>query len=459
MAVSSKWLRALLFVFLMLVALTGCKPDRPRQTTQPQAGAPVSPLQAPTQPMSILPTPTKDLEEIGPTIAPLPTFPPVPTPLPTPVVTPIPVASPPFIPEVVGKTPQPFWIYYWQGNEVWRVDDQGKDRQLLLDTYKKLALYLTAKPYLESGGGLRVSVSPDGQKLALVLVDKAKLTRQREPVTFSIYLFNIQTNDLKFLSEGTLPTWSPDGKHIAFIPGSTASDGFVWERGLAVADVETGKIDQLIKADSLHPDYRVSNWIWSPDSRQIAYQINQGYQSIPGIWMIDLEKKLPALMPGTEASFDRFPFGIHVGRWLPDGQHFLVIAEDPTKGLEHVSSLWVLSVQSGKLAQLTQDMTVTGGILSPDGKWIAINATRQCEQEHQPYDIWLLSADGTKLLRVTGAPPQDIGGFWSSDGTRLVFRRDGVGLVALSLQTGSVTPLSVNLSGEASYDYAVGGNK
>jgi len=28
---------------------------------------------------------------------------------------------------------RPFWIIYWHGNEVWRIDDQGKERQLLLD--------------------------------------------------------------------------------------------------------------------------------------------------------------------------------------------------------------------------------------------------------------------------------------------------------------------------------------
>lgn len=455
MTVSSKQITFVVaLLFLALVLSVGCKPETP-PARAPQAGASVSPKSTPATGVSVLPTPTVHPDDIEPTQAPTFTPPPVPTLLPTPIVTPIPVASPPFIPEVVGKAQQPFWIFYWQGNEVWRVDDQGNDRQLVIDTYKALGQYLTAEPYLESGGGLRVNVSPDGQKLALVLVDKAKLTRQREPVTFSIYLFDSQTNSLKFLSEGTSPTWSPDGKHIAFIPGSTDSDGFMWDRGLAIADVETGKTDQLIKADSVHSDYRVSNWIWSPDGQQIVYQINQGYQSIPGIWMIDLEKKSPALIPGTEALFDRFPLGIHVGRWLPDEQHLLVLAEDPTKGLEHLSSLWILSIKNGELSQLTQDMTVTAGILSPDGKWIAINATRQYEQEHQPYDIWLLSADGAKLSRMTAAPPQDIGGYWSPDETHLIFLREGVGLVKFALDSGTLTPIGI----DPGFNFALGGVK
>jgi Tol biopolymer transport system component len=100
-------------------------------------------------------------------------------------------------------------------------------------------------------------------------------------------------------------------------------------------------------------------------------------------------------------------------------------------------------------------MTVTGGVLSPDGKWIAINATRQYEHEHQPYDIWLLSADGTNLLRVTGAPPQDSSVHWSPDGTRLFFLRTGVGLVTLSLDTGILTPIGI----DSGFNFASGGAK
>ena len=136
----------------------------------------------PTNPPSPPPgqeTPVSDWTEAPePTEPPTPTLPPFPTPLPTPVVTPIPLAKSPIIPEVVGKTQQPFWIIYWQDNEVWRIDDQGKDKQLLLDTYKSLGQWLTGHPMRGTDccwDGRRVEVSPDGLQLALVVVDKIKL--------------------------------------------------------------------------------------------------------------------------------------------------------------------------------------------------------------------------------------------------------------------------------------------
>ena len=72
-----------------------------------------------------------------------------------------------------------------------------------------------------------------------------------------------------------------------------------------------------------------------------------------------------------------------------------------------------------------------------------------------------MSADGSRLVRVTSAPPQDLFGDWSPDGTRLVLRRKYIGLVVLSLETGDVVPLGVKLSDEAgtSFNYAVGGLK
>ncbi len=456
MAVSSKRLRTLLFAFIVLVALIGCKPDNPRQTAEPQSGAPASPLQAPAQSISILPTPTVPPGDIDPTRAPALTQPPVPTVLPTPIVTPIPLASPPFIPEVVGKAQQPFWIYYWQGNEVWRVDDQGKDRQLVIDTYKQLGQYLTdiPDPYKDSDCcwiGPRVTASPNGQQLALVVADKIKGTRE-DKFTFSIYVFDISTNNVKFISEGQFPMWSPDSQRIAFIRYldlGAAADGGLW-----IADLETGQVQPLIKGDPDRPLFHVRYWAWSPDSQQIAYRFADERSDQTEIWIKNISDSSEAyLLPGTSKGIYYWAFS-----WMPDGKRLLCYTEDWTAP-EHPLALWGVTIQTGERKRLDYDFVGGGTEWSPDRNWLMISAARLYEQSDAQYGLWLLSADGLQLLRVTSAPPQDVGGFWSPDGTRLVFRRDGVGLVTLSLETGSVNPLGVNLVGDASYNYAVGGAK
>ncbi len=439
-------------------------------STQPATQSQPSPLATATPPVSLLFTPTIVDDDLAPTLPPSPTLPPFPTPIPTPVVTPIPTAIPPMISEVVGKAPQPFWIIYWQDNEVWRIDDQGQNRQLLLDTYQRLGRWLTGYPHPGTDccrDSPRVVVSPDGQKLALVVLDKINLT-QWEPYTYSMYVFDLQTGDLKFISEGGLPKWSPDSKHIAFIRGVAFTDepssgGFRWESGLWIADLETDQTYQLIEAeaDPVHFGFPLISAVWSPGSQRIAYQFRHPYQSIPGIWVIDLEKKSPFLIPGTENLPDRFLSWVYVGDWLPDGQRLLATMDEPIDSYVTARNVWMLSIQNGELTQLTDNMVVAGVILSPDRRWFAVTAMSLYEREEPTDDIWLLSADGASLLRVTSLSSRE--GFfadsWSPDGTRLVVWRDGIGVAILSLETGEVTPLGLIPLGESNNNFTAGGPK
>ena len=435
-------------VWLMLIAasllagLAGCQPEG--LVYDPQSGRWVSPLPTATPPTSPLPTAIGD--EVDPTLPPSPTAPPVPTLLPTPVVTPIPVASPPFIPEVVGKAQQPFWIIYWQGDEVWRIDDQGQNRELLVNTDKSLGHWLTdiPEPLRQSDCcwvGPRVAVSPDGQKVALVTLKKTEHYSKGDPLVFTLYVLDVQSKELNLFSEGTYPVWSLNSQHIAFL-----KDGALW-----MTNFDLTQVTKLAEPNPAKPEQAVRNMAWSPDGNTIAYVLAESMGSFPEYWIKDIHSQSPPrlLLPATT-------YAVNGLTWSPDGQRFLYVSsEGEGSGPDGTDNLWTISAKDGVRTQLTQDMTTASWVWSPDGTWIVISATKHYERDLFLYDIWLLRPDGEQLIRVTSAPPQDIGAYWSPDGTRLIFLREGVGLVTLSLETGKVISLGI----DPSFQYAIGGAK
>jgi len=408
-------------------------------------GQQVSPIETPTQPKPTpMPGPT---EWPTPTPRPTPTVPPLPTPIPTPVVTPIPTVAPPVIPDVVGKPQQPFWIIYWRDNEVWRIDNQGQDRKLLLDTYQHLGQWLTGHPMEGTDCcwvGPRVVVSPDGQKLALVVVDKIKLATKGEPFTMSIYVLDIQSRDLKLISEGVLPVWSPDSQRIAFLK----------QDGLWIADLETGRVHERV-AKPEKPNMHITESAWSADGSQIAFLYNYGsYQRVPTIWLINADDETP---PRQLLNQD---FPIYGLTWSPDGQQIFFLSPEggrDTSHYHHVQNLWSVSLATGRRTQMTQDMEIGGCIISPDNKWLLFSGYHLYERSQENYDrdLWLLSIDGKDLRRIT-ANQGDLGAVsWSPDGTRLIVKHAGADPLLLSLEKETITVLNFDLGSS----FRVGGAK
>ena len=439
----------LLTAIAVLTGLVGCQPVG--LVYDPQSGRWVSPLPTAMPPISPLPTPTFGGDGIDPTLPPSPTMPPFPTPLPTPVVTPIPTVAPPIIPEVVGKTLQPFWIIYWQGNEIWRIDDQGKERQLLLDTYKQLGQWLTdiPNPYKDTDCcwiGPRVVVSPDGQKLALVVVDKIGGTPD-DRFTFNIYVLDVPTGNLNLVGEGVLPVWSPDGRRIAFL---NEMFGALW-----IADLETGQMRERI-ARHEDPNVHITEFDWSPDGAQIAYLHNFNMQRLSTAWVANADDRSP---PRQLFSLDD-GYPIYGITWSPDGQQMLFLSPAggrDTSSYHRVQNLWAVSLATSERTQLTQDMIVGGPIISPDNKWLFFSGYHLYErsQENHYRDLWLMSMDGEDLRRIT-ANQEDLGAVsWSPDGTHLIVWRAELPPLLFSLENGTTTALAFDLGP----NYRVGGIK
>lgn len=63
--------------------------------------------------------------------------------------------------------------------------------------------------------------------------------------------------------------------------------------------------------------------------------------------------------------------------------------------------------------------------ISPDGRWVAYVVTvRDRESNLNKSDVWLVSADGGQLRRITRGPRADRAPRWAPDGSWLGFRSD-----------------------------------
>lgn len=219
--------------------------------------------------------------------------------------------------------------------------------------------------------------SSDGKWIAF-----AKLgVRNSETASFlvgdDIYAVSADGSQLRTLTEGpdldSHPAWSPDGKRIAFASdrelrrteGDTPSSG-----SLYTMDVDGSGIRRLTHGtDDSGP-------AWSRDGERIAF--SRGGE----IWVIDAD--------GSRAAVLRTgPVLVSDPSWSPDGASIVV---------DSVDGLYLLAADgtgAHRLVRGVQDAAEPAW--SPDGKWIAFSASDEVKACSA---IFVVRPDGTGLRKV-----------------------------------------------------------
>jgi Tol biopolymer transport system component/tetratricopeptide (TPR) repeat protein len=145
-------------------------------------------------------------------------------------------------------------------------------------------------------GALSPTWSPDGRRIAFHV-----------PMRFEIYVINVDGTGLRNLSGGRTrdsgPAWSPDGRRIAF--ASKRSGNF---------EIYTMDTDGRNVVRLTHDDAEDSSPSWSPDGRRIALTSNRDGNN--EIYVMNADGSRPLRLTTTPNPED-FP------SWSPDGRRIV----------------------------------------------------------------------------------------------------------------------------------------
>lgn len=147
------------------------------------------------------------------------------------------------------------------------------------------------------------AVSPDGSRIAFL----------RGLQNFQIYTVDTDGNNLQQLTfdeeaKVYYPTWSPDGRSLAFYKSARG------RKSITVVSVDSGEQQELVGSED--PEARFWELNWSPDSKKITYH------SKHDIWMISTSGEIepqrfqvngPGLLTGGADAIMGTP------KWSPDG--------------------------------------------------------------------------------------------------------------------------------------------
>jgi dipeptidyl aminopeptidase/acylaminoacyl peptidase len=311
--------------------------------------------------------------------------------------------------------------------------------------------------------------SPDGKRLAFLRGgEKDDTGKPRPPQIALLSLTGGEARMITDLSKGAAnPTWSPDGKRIAFLSTTTPEDIEKAQRAKSASKPGEPPARPEATKDPAHPDADHESDVHII-SRAVYRSNDEGYldpKRHQHIWVLDVptsSDELAKLIQLTSGNYDEGE-----PRWSNDGAriYFLTTRIDEPYYELPTTDIYSVSSTGGTPEKLTTiPMDVGDFTLSPDGHRAAFHAsvTHPVRSYTQP-DLWVMDlAPDAQPRNLTAdydfdmgdsvfgdnAPPRGGNGrtlHWSPDGRSLldvVAKQGRTPIVRIDTQSGAVTEVT-----------------
>jgi len=356
---------------------------------------------------------------------------------------------------------------------------------LLLATFTAVAqetpspTRLTNDHYFDFERVSNAQISPDGARIVYTRQQANKIEDRWDS---SLWIMNADGSQHRFLTKGSDPRWSSDGKRILYIADGEPRGPQIFVRWI---DAD-GPATQVTHATDKVADAR-----WSPDGKSIAFSM-----FVPGkdTWNISLPSApqgakwtgTPRVVETLHYRQDQVGFledgHIHLfvvsadggaprqitnGQWTagagelrgavpldwtPDSKAIVFEAARSTQAdmQYQTSELLVAEIASGAIRELVaKPGSWTRPSISPDGKTVAFTGYPESKRTHSVSDLYVIPFAGGEMWKISGDYDRDpINLRWSPDSAAVYFDADDHGsrnVQSAPIAGGGVKPVTTGV--------------